>query len=281
MKTTNGSHQTPIYSVRLESEQTIPLSEAPSYSTWVFVLGIAVAFLFYDALLNLPVFHISEVKAYNLKHLEEAELTDHLQLEKKAFSFFFTPAAEIEKEIKTHPWIKEASIQKVFPNLIEIHVVEHIPKGVALLDQMMAINEEGIPFAPISIEEAGELPILSGVSSRFFSDGGNLYVGQTLLMRGLEVAQAYEESGINQLRSLSDIYIAETGRVELMLNRTRISLGSDQFKKRLKKIKQILIHLKEKSSDAQYILLSEDQNRAIVHEIPLLIDTLNGLSKKR
>lgn len=271
MKTDSSTNQsTSLYSsLKIEPEQTRPLDEPPSYTIWVFGLSLLVGVLMYDALKNLAVFQLSEVEVHNLKHIEQSDLIQHLKLKTNRYNFFFTPYEEIEDHIKTYPWIKEASIETSFPNKLVIHVVEHIPQGVALLDQMMAINEEGIPFAPISIEETGDLPILSGVSPRFFAEGGDVYVGQTLLMRGLKVAKAYKESRIDELRSLSDIYIAETGRVELMLNRTRISLGAGQFKSRLKKIKKILLHLKKKNSDAQYILLSEDQNRAIVHEIPL------------
>ena len=270
MKADSSTNQsTSLYSsVKLESESTRPLDEAPSYTIWVMFFSLLVLYLMYDALKTLSLFQLSEVQVHNLKHIDQDDLIQHLELKTHRYNFFFTSNTEIATKVKAYPWVKEASITTSFPNKLEIHVVEHIPQGIALLDQMMAVNAEGLPFAPISIEEAGDLPILSGVSPRFFVEGGDIYVGQTLLMRGLEVAKMYQESGISEIRSLSDIYIAETGRVELMLNRTRISLGTGQFRDRLNKIKKILLHLKNKSSDAQYILLSEDQNRAIVHETP-------------
>ena len=217
-----------------------------------------------------------DIEFVNTKQLSKEELSKYVLETPLSFNYFLLDIKALKERLKGHPWIKEVSIERSFPNRLQIFLSERKIAGVAALDQLMAVDASGVPIAPMSASEAQGLPILSGVSPDFFKEGGEDHIGHHLLARGLKIAKLYEESQLTRLRPLSEIYIAETGRIELMLNQTRVSLGKNNFKPSLNKLEKILLHLKRRGVDASYILLSEDQTRAIVREIPIKIDGLDA-----
>ena len=241
--------------------------------TCIISLIIINMFLAYDALSSLPYFQIQELQFHNLKRLQKKELLKDLNFEKLHLNYFFVDTDFIADHLKSHAWIQNAVVERVYPNQLQAFIQEKQAVAVTALSQLTAIDQTGAPIAAISAKEATELPLISGVSHEFFAEGGDQHIGQRLLLRGLEVAQLYQQSDIPQLRALSEVYVSETGRIELMLQQTRVSLGTKDFSSALRHLNRILKHLKKRGVDASYILLSEDQTRAIVKEIPLKIDT--------
>ena len=128
MKTDSSPNQsTSLYpSVKLDTEPTRPLDEAPSYTIWVMFFSILVIYLMYDALKTLSLFQLSEVQIHNLKHIDHDDLIQHLELNTHRYNFFFTPNTDIETKVKSYPWVKKASIETSFPNKLEIHVKKTI-----------------------------------------------------------------------------------------------------------------------------------------------------------
>jgi cell division septal protein FtsQ len=240
---------------------------------WIFLVFLINGLLVYDALGSLPYFKIKDIDFHNLKRLQKEELLKDLNFKSLYLNYFFVDIGSIEQHLKSHAWIKNVVIEREYPNRLQAFIQEKKAVAVSTLKQLTAIDEEGSPIAPISAKEAMSLPLISGVSYEFFAEGGDRHIGQRLLLRGLNIAQLYQRSELSQLRPLSEVYVSETGRIELMLQQTRVSLGTKNFDSSLHHLKRIIKHLKKRGLDASYILLSEDQTRAIVKEIPLKIET--------
>ena len=271
----------PLSSVNTD-EASLSISPLIKHLGYGIICGsLIVGFLVYDALTTLPYFQISQVEFFHHKRLTEPELFNHLNLDSVNHNYFLVDLEMIRDRIITHPWIKDVTLTKNFPNQLQVFIRENQPVGVAVLDQLMAVDESGYPFAPVKAQEVIGLPLLSGVSPKFFKKGKAAHIGQRLLVRGLKIAHLYQESSLIKLKPLSGVYIAETGRVELMLNHTRVSLGQTNFSKRLAHLEQILKHIKNKGVDSSYILLSEDLNRAIVNEIPLKLENMEAINEHR
>jgi cell division protein FtsQ len=250
--------------------------ESPYFRKLIWIGACFITWLAYDALTTLPYFQVTEVVFKNTKKLKRQELIEYLKFDENTSNFFLLDTEAITEKLNQHPWILFAEVERGFPNQMTVKVIERKIAGVATLDQLTAIDEYGAPIAPLSAQEAMGVPMISGISPKLFTQKGQAHIGQQLLARGLNVARLYEESPLSTLRALSEVYVSETGRIELMLNRTRVSMGQGKLEIMLRDLERILRHLKRKGVDAKYILMSEDHTRAIVQEIPIQLEAMES-----
>ena len=160
----------------------------------------------------------------------------------------------------------------VFP----LHIEEFIPAGVAILDQIMAVTRDGIPFAQVKPSELQGLPIISGIDPAMFkSSPKQALIGRYWIANALQLANDVSQTRLTERRQLSEVYVSKTGRYEIMLDKIRISLGADMLRDRLREVERIVLHLDKKGVGAAYILLSDDLNRAIVKEQPITAEELD------
>ena len=249
---------------------------SPYFKKLIMIGACFVSWLAYDALTTLPYFQVTQVVFKNTKKLKRQELIEYLKFDQNTSNFFLLDTEAITEELNRHPWILFAEVERSFPNQMTVKIIERKIAGVATLDQLTAIDESGIPIAPVSAQEAMGVPMISGISPKLFIKKGQAHIGQRLLARGLNVARLYEESPLSTLRPLSEVYVSETGRIELMLNRTRVSMGKGKLEIMLRDLERILRHLKAKGADAKYILMSEDHTRAIVQEVAIQLEAMES-----
>ncbi len=211
-------------------------------------------------------FKIQHFAVVGNEKIDSDELISYLQLKKDKENFFKIDVKPIEKKLKEHPWVADFKIEKHFPNYLKIEVKEKKTKGVALLGSLMAVDESGMPFVAITPKERKNLPIISGLPQSIFDDPKTQKIGQLLMSKAIYTYELYEKSNLKKYKKLSDIYVSQTGRIELMLDHTRVSLGNDHFKQRIAYLEKILGYLYEQDRNVSYILLSEDLSKAIVEE---------------
>ena len=89
-------------------------------------------------------------------------------------------------------------------------------------------------------------------------------------MNALALARLYARTELSRTRPLSDIALTAGNRYDLHLGTTRVSLGRGEFPSKLDRTEAILKSLKSRNMDAEYILFSEDYQRAIVKEKPFI-----------
>ena len=67
---------------------------------------------------------------------------------------------QVRQQLEALPWIYEASVRRVWPNALEIHVVEQLP--IARWGQDSFLNHEGEVFKPSNRRTWQSLPLLTG-----------------------------------------------------------------------------------------------------------------------
>ncbi len=248
-------------------ENTEDIAPTKFYSLSLFWLTFGLTlYIAYQTAIAYVGFKIEHFQVVGQEKIDEQELLTFLKLKANTENFFKFDLEKVEDELKKHPWIGEYQVSKHFPNTVKIEIKEKKTRGVALLDSLMAIDENGMPFVAITPKERKELPIISGLPKSLFDDPDTKMIGQLLMKKAIYVHSLYEKSNLKKYKKLSDIYISQTGRIELMLDHTRVSLGNDHFKQRIQYLEKILSYLAHQDSDVSYILLSEDLNRAIIQE---------------
>lgn len=129
--------------------------------------------------------------------------------------------SEVEKKILVNPWIKEARIEKKFPNTLIILI--HFKKAQALFQnekgELAYVDEKGQIFGKINLNFERDLPTLSGFAA----------APQGAVLEALGFLRNWSESNKKRLPPISDlIFDPERGyRVILFYqkNRTLLELG--------------------------------------------------------
>ncbi|MFN7922115.1 MAG: FtsQ-type POTRA domain-containing protein [Bryobacteraceae bacterium] len=150
-------------------------------------------------------------------------------------SVFTVPLDERRAALRGLPWIKEASISRVWPNQLRVNVEERTPvafvharasRGAAV--EPMLIDAEGALF-PLT-NHKGALPVLTGIdTSQKPSDRAwRVRVMQRLLAELGEHGKRISEIDVRDPENLKVVYPAEHRALTLII-------GSEQWKERLEK----------------------------------------------
>ena len=228
-----------------------------------FIAGFALAA--YRAVHQSAYFLVRDIDVAATAHLDRATIIENAGLG-TAQNIFEFDADAAREALLTHPWVATARVTKVLPQRVVIRLEERRASGAVVLDVPYLVDATGHPFAEARTGELEGLPLVTGLTREDFDldPEGACERVQT----ALAVARRYGLSPLSARRPLGSVHLAPAGRLELMLGRTRVALGQGQFRDKIRRLEDILDTLEQRRVDAGYILLSEDQQRAIVNEIP-------------
>lgn len=69
---------------------------------------------------------------------------------------------ELQREIRGFAWVKDVQVQKKFPDVIEIRIVERDPFALLQRDGgTFLVDEEGIELQPAALEDGWDLPLVA------------------------------------------------------------------------------------------------------------------------
>ena len=162
-----------------------------------------------------------------LVHVEDAELREAI-LPHAQQGFFATRLADAQQAVAALPWVESAQVRKRWPDVLEVHVVEHRPFARWGSDRLL--SDEGRLFPAAGIDPPPRLPQLNGPDSRV-TEVVALYNES----RALFTPTGYEVSAVD---------LDTRGSWSLLLsNGTRIVVGSRQARPRLERFARLLPQL--------------------------------------
>jgi hypothetical protein len=138
------------------------------------------------------------------------------------------------------------------------------PIGILVMTRMFFVDADGRPFIEASPAQRKGFPMITGIAASDFED--NAEAAQQRVRRALGVARHYQTTAMAEHLKLGSVAIGDGGRINLMLGRTRVGLGSTRFELKLERLNQIFDSLKKRKVGAEYILFGDDPSRVIVKE---------------
>lgn len=111
----------------------------------------------YIALQAIPVERITVTG--ELEHTRTAAVQD-MVYPALGGGFLWADLSAVREQLEALPWIHEATVRRVWPNALEIHVIEQLP--IARWGDGAFLNHEGEVFRPASRDEWRDLPLLRG-----------------------------------------------------------------------------------------------------------------------
>lgn len=228
-----------------------------------FIAGFALAG--YRAVLRSAYFVVDDIDVEPTAHLDRGAIIETAGLGEPR-NIFEYDADAARDALASHPWVATVRVDKVLPRRIVIRLEERRASGAVVLDVPYLVDATGQPFARAEAHEVGDLPLVTGLTRQDFDLDPQGACER--VQAALAVARRYAQSPLAERLPLGNVHLAAAGRTELMLGRTRVALGQGDFRDKIDRLEQILDTLAARKMDAGYILLSEDQGRAIVNEIP-------------
>lgn len=125
-----------------------------------------------------PELSISEISVESDIALSDAELLQAAGLE-QAPAYFSVDTANVASNLESHPSVRSATVEKVFPNRLQISIAGRKPLLLTLAERggtmvPVAVDEEGIVFEPEVDLAALDLPLVSGIRFEGFTPGVQL-----------------------------------------------------------------------------------------------------------
>lgn len=214
---------------------------------------------------------VSESAYFNVRHFEveasahlsRAEILSLAGLDAPVNLLTFDADAAAE-HLEAHPWVARAVVIKSLPHTAKIEVQERSAAGLVVFEAQYLVDEEGEIFARVEVGEAPAVPMITGISRAQYE--AEPVRSRQRIVEGLAIARLYGRAQMAQRRPLSDVSVGEGGRIELIVGRTRVSLGRGPQRKQLDRLAQVFGELARRDADAEYVLLADDARRAIVKE---------------
>lgn len=129
----------------------------------VSTLGAIALFVWglYTYILTSPYFYINRMEISGLKHLERETIDDFINIPPNT-NIFTVSVDEIRRKVESHPWVKNASVSRQLPDVIEIRIEEYEPVALVEYDSgLYYVDREGTVFKRVDSMERIDFPIIS------------------------------------------------------------------------------------------------------------------------
>ena len=207
---------------------------------------------------------IREVFVEGIHQVTRQEVLDRLAL-RKGIAQHQVGLAYLAERVRSHPWIKEAMVERLPLHALRITIVERTPAAIARIGaEQVLTDEEGVVLARLGTQDQTALPLLVGVDRKFLLQG-DLNVKQRI-QSSIELAKWMAES----LDGRIEIDVSHPGNLLASAKGVRFHFGSGALKEQWERFIKVKAAFKMpafdgRKPDGQDVDLRYDQ-RVIVRE---------------
>jgi len=207
---------------------------------------------------------IREVEVEGIHHVTKPEVLERLVLN-PGMGLHQVSTAFLAERVRTHAWIKEATVERRPPHLLHVTVLERTPAAIIRIGADHWLSDEGgYLLANLGRQDDQALPLLTGLDRQ-------------ALQRGEARVRNAVQSGVVLAKLMA---ITFDGRVEIELtnpsnvvasaNGVRFQFGGDSLVDQWERFRKVKPSFKTASSDGRKREVSEIDlrydNRVIVRE---------------
>lgn len=204
---------------------------------------------FRSYLLRSPKFAIGIKEIQGLRHLSEGQVLLKLkEFEEQDRSLFALDLDGLRKSVELLPWVKAATVRRVWPDRLMIEVTERVPIAfVRIDDSTQLVDEDGVLLESKSEGlPKFDFPVLMGLESGFETE---------LLARNRKRIELYrrlirelDDNSAGLSRDLSEVHLQDAGSVSIVLNddTVLVHIGADHFQERFRRYLAMSREIKQK-----------------------------------
>ncbi|HXX54393.1 MAG TPA: FtsQ-type POTRA domain-containing protein [Thermodesulfovibrionales bacterium] len=228
-------------------------------------LGVVAVFLSMGAMVLLGLrlyragerlFPVREVVFYGNLHLSEAELKTMMGLNPEE-GLIHASAKRISERLLKSPWIRNVSVRKEFPHLMEMKIDESSPFAILeMKGRSFLIDEKG----KLLEEMKGTIPFLPVITADPFGD-------RQEFLEALHLARVLKDRKVATERSRVEIVTGKGPEsIAMVLDGVLIKIGEGDYEQKLNRLFELEDEIKRRAIAVDYVDL-RFANRVVVKPI--------------
>ncbi len=207
---------------------------------------------------------IREIEVEGLHHVTKPEVLARLVL-KPGMGLHQVSTAYLAERVRTHAWIKEATVERRPLHLLHVTVLERMPAAVIRTgaDHWLS-DENGYLLAKLGRQDDQTLPLLIGL------DPQSLQRGEAGLRNAVQSGVALAKLIANTLDGRVEVDLTNTSNVVASANGVRFQFGDDSLVDQWERFRKVNPSFRTALFDSRKRTVSEIDlrydNRVIVRE---------------
>jgi cell division protein FtsQ len=207
---------------------------------------------------------IREVEIEGIHHVTKPEVLARLVL-KPGMGLHEVSTAFLAERVRTHAWIKEATVERRPPHLLHVSVVERTPAAIILIgtDHWLS-DESGSLLAKLGKQDDQTLPLLTGL------DPQSLHRGEARVRNAVQSGVVLAKLIANTFDGRIEVNLTNSSNVVASANGVRFQFGGDSLVDQWERFRKVKPSLKTDSFDGRKREVSEIDlrydHRVIVRE---------------
>jgi cell division protein FtsQ len=207
---------------------------------------------------------IREVEIEGIHHVTKPEVLARLVL-KPGMGLHEVSTAFLAERVRTHAWIKEATVERRLPHLLHVSVVERTPAAIILIgtDHWLS-DESGSLLAKLGKQDDQTLPLLTGL------DPQSLHRGEARVRNAVQSGVVLAKLIANTFDGRVEVNLTNSSNVVASANGVRFQFGGDSLVDQWERFRKVKPSFKTDSFDGRKREVSEIDlrydHRVIVRE---------------
>jgi len=207
---------------------------------------------------------IREVEVEGVHHVTKSEISERLVL-KPGVGLHQVSTTFLAERVRTHAWIKEATVERRTPHLLHITVVERTPAAIIRTggDHWLS-DEDGYLLAKLGKQDDQTLPLLIGLEPQ------SLQRGEAGVHNAVQSGVVLAKLIANTLNGRVEVDLTNFSNVVASASGVRFQFGNDSLVDQWERFRKVNPSFKTDSVDDRKRTVSEIDlrydNRVIVRE---------------
>ena len=257
-------------------KKTVSLKGPFLFTLLLLVLSFLCIFV-YDCLIAMPYFETKDIQVSGNELLTKNQILECIHSE-NADNLFNLNIKNIHQKLIQNPWIASAHVYRELPDVLKIEIKEKKPLATLLFQEPLIIDTQGRVIKKQTPSDTNNLPVVTGIS---FTDLSlvNEALSQKMILIIRVLTEKKQTLGLPQNMNITHVHIDTHFGITVWLTQPdgemEILLGSDNFRKKMYRLRKILtfFQYQNKQQQIEYIDLN-NLDRIIVR--PLVINNSDG-----
>lgn len=203
----------------------------------------------YHFLVHSSYFEVKKVVLKGSSNLEEQEALTLMGLNKPS-NLLAVRLGVMAENLKSHSWIKDASLRRQLPGTILVEVQERKPRALIDLGTIYYLDGSGLPIVKVEKDEKVELPLITGFSRvDFLRRSETIKEYMTEIYMFLDVAEARTDRF--RLENIAQISFDPVRGLTVFTREQdmEIKVGYGEYQSKFYRLGRVMAHLKVEGTD--------------------------------